>query len=247
MNSHLRVSSNGLDIIKEFEGLRLNAYQDSVGVWTIGYGHTKSVYPGMSITHQEAEALLRQDVAEHAVGIYETVTVPLNQNQFDALASFVFNLGRYILHDSRLLQYINSRQWYASAEKMKLYNKAGGQTLPGLVRRRNMEAELFLKAGSGNNQAPSNPPYSPINGIVRSYPESGTFTPNTTINIRTKPNTNAQVTGQYHSGESLNYHTVHIGNGHVWLEYTSYSGSKRYVACRTYWNGSYGPLWGTID
>lgn len=243
MNEHLSVSERGLEIIKEFEGLYLSAYLDPVGVWTIGYGHTLGVYPGMTITAQEADKLLRQDVAGHVQGIYNSVRVPLNQNQFDALASFVFNLGANILSNSTLLEYINSKQWYAAAEEMKLYNKGGGMVLEGLVRRRNMEAELFL---SGLDDVTPVPQPTPDNGIILKYPETGTFTPNTTINIRNQPSTAANIVGQYVVGESLNYHTVHLGNGYVWLEYTSYSGSRRFVACRTYINGTYGPLWGTL-
>lgn len=143
-NEGMIVSANGLNLIKEFEGVRLTAYQDSVGVWTIGYGHTSGVYPGMQISQAQADKFLADDAQIAAGGIFRYVTVQLNQNQFDALASFNFNLGAAILAGSTLLSYINSRQWEAAAAEMKLYCHAGGEILPGLVRRRNAEAELFL-------------------------------------------------------------------------------------------------------
>ncbi|WP_245186887.1 lysozyme [Enterococcus larvae] len=147
-NENMKISQKGRDLIKEFEGLRLTAYQDSVGVWTIGYGHTKGVYAGMTISEQQANQFLDEDIRTHAYGIYNYVQVQLNQNQFDALASFHFNLGPYILSGSTLLVYINSSNWKDAASEMKKYVKAGGQTLPGLVRRREAEAELFLKGES---------------------------------------------------------------------------------------------------
>ncbi|MFS7390396.1 lysozyme [Carnobacterium maltaromaticum] len=96
-NENMKISQNGRNLIKEFEGMRLTAYQDSVGVWTIGYGRTKGVYAGMQISEQQANACLDEDIKTHAVGIFNFVTVQLNQNQFDALVSFHFNLGPYIL------------------------------------------------------------------------------------------------------------------------------------------------------
>ncbi len=146
-NENMKISQNGRNLIKEFEGMRLTAYQDSVGVWTIGYGHTKGVYPGMQITEQQANAFLDEDIKTHAVGIFNFVTVQLNQNQFDALVSFHFNLGPYILQGSNLLVFINNRNWQSAANEMMAYVNAGGEVLPGLVRRRKAESELFL---SGN-------------------------------------------------------------------------------------------------
>lgn len=140
----MKTSPRGIALIKQFEGLRLAAYQDSVGVWTIGYGHTKNVYPGMVITEAQATAFLTEDVAVHASGIGKYVKVKLNQNQFDALASFHFNLGADILNGSALLSYINAQQWQAAAAEMKKYVYAGNQVLQGLVARRNAEADLFL-------------------------------------------------------------------------------------------------------
>ena len=420
MNDDLKVSENGLNLIKEFEELRLEAYQDIVGVWTIGYGHTQNVTPGMVISENEADRLLEEDVESHIQPIYNLIKVPLNQNQFDALASFLFNLGSAILDDSRLLTLINDKNFREAAEEMKLYNKAGGEYSEGLANRRELEAELFLKEDSNSNEnstyglvikkqlvdATESNSYGNVNskkgitihqtgnpnpgadaqnhanqqtsgepatsreaswhwqvddteaiqsfahevacwhagdgnmstiaiegcvnsdgdylnaiknlakltryimdtenisldnvvqhnywtgkncpqqireskngvswndfldmvmnlqdledtppsednsessnntGIEKKYSETGTFTPNNTIIVRDKPSTEGNRVTTYYPGEEVHYHTVYVGNGYVWLEYTSYSGEKRYVPCRTYKNGTYGELWGTID
>lgn len=155
-NSNMQISSAGVSLVKEFEGLRLTAYQDSVGVWTIGYGHTLNVYQGMVISEAQAVQFLNDDIRSHAMGIFNYITVKLTQNQFDALVSFHFNLGAYILDGSLLLTLINSRQFFAAAEEMKKYNRAGGQVLQGLVRRRQAEVDLFL-SGATSNPDPTNP------------------------------------------------------------------------------------------
>ncbi|MCA5011436.1 MULTISPECIES: lysozyme [unclassified Enterococcus] len=146
VNEGMTISQKGVTLVKQFEGLRLTAYQDSAGVWTIGYGHTKGVYAGMSITQAQAEAFLKEDLLTHASGIFKYVKVQLNQNQFDALASFHFNLGPDILYNSPLLSYLNSQQWQAAATEMKRYVYSNGQILQGLVNRRAAEAALFLEA-----------------------------------------------------------------------------------------------------
>ncbi|MER2226107.1 MAG: lysozyme [Carnobacterium sp.] len=151
-NENMKISHNGKNLIREFEGLKLQAYQDQVGVWTIGYGHTKDVKPGMSITEAQAIAFLDGDIESHAAGIFNYVTVQLNQNQFDALVSFHFNLGAYILKGSTLLTYINNKQWQAAAAKMKEYINADGSPSAGLIRRRNAETELFLKTQTGDDE-----------------------------------------------------------------------------------------------
>ncbi|MFK4568445.1 glycoside hydrolase family protein [Enterococcus sp. UD-01] len=147
-NENMKISQEGRKLIKKWEGLRLTAYQDSVGVWTIGYGHTKGVYAGMTISETQANVFLDEDIKTHAVGIFKYITVQLNQNQFDALVSFHFNLGPNILQNSQLLTYINSKSWANAANEMKRYVYAGGQILQGLVNRRNDEANLFLKASN---------------------------------------------------------------------------------------------------
>lgn len=144
-NESMKLSQNGFELIKGFEGLSLTAYQDSVGVWTIGYGHTQGVYAGMTISLEQANNFLKQDIDNHLPGIYKYVAVELNQNQFDALASFHFNLGVNILQGSTLLSYINSRNWQAAANEMKKYVNGNGVPILGLITRRKLEADLFLK------------------------------------------------------------------------------------------------------
>jgi lysozyme len=127
----------GLKLIESFEGLRLTAYQDSVGVWTIGYGHTKGVTKGQTITQQQAEAFLQQDlaVAEAAVN---ALGLALTDNQFAALVSFTFNLGGGNLN--KLLK----NGLAAVPDRIPLFNHAGGKELPGLTRRRTAERTLYL-------------------------------------------------------------------------------------------------------
>lgn len=144
-----QISSDGLTIIKHFEGRELRAYQDSVGVWTIGYGHTSAagpprVTPGMTITEQQAEDILRQDLELFETGVRDLVKVAINQDQFAALVSFAFNVGLGALAESTLLRKLNSGDYQGAANEFPRWVKAGGQTLPGLVRRRDAERALFL-------------------------------------------------------------------------------------------------------
>ena len=127
----------GLELIESFEGLRLNSYQDSVGVWTIGYGHTQGVKAGQTITQQQAQAFLQQDlgVAEAAVN---RLNLTLTDNQFAALVSFTFNLGGGNLNK------LMKNGLAAAPDRILLFDHAGGRVLPGLTRRRQAERALFL-------------------------------------------------------------------------------------------------------
>lgn len=155
--SGMSLSQNGLDLIKGFEGLRLNAYQDSAGVWTIGYGHTgPDVRPGMSITQAQAEQLLRQDVARFEQAVRDNVRVPLTQNQFDALVSFTYNVGEGALQDSTLLRKLNAGDYAGAQTEFGRWVYAGGERLEGLERRRAAEAALFGGQAPEGTQ-PSNP------------------------------------------------------------------------------------------
>lgn len=141
----MKISKKGLDLIKQFEGLELKAYKDSVGVVTIGYGSTgPHVSMGMVITQEQAESLLKQDVSRFEKGVSDLVKVPLNQNQFDALVSFSFNLGLGNLKSSTLLRKLNSLDYVGTANEFPRWNKAGGVVLKGLTRRREAEKALFL-------------------------------------------------------------------------------------------------------
>ena len=133
----------GLALIKKFEGCELEAYQCSAGVWTIGYGHTKDVVEGMTITQEEAEQMLVDELHEYESYIDKYVTVALNQNQFDALVSWVYNLGPANLKASTMLKVLNDGKYEDVPYQMKRWNKAGGKVLDGLVRRREAEALLY--------------------------------------------------------------------------------------------------------
>ena len=141
-------SSTGFALTRSFEGLRLKAYQDSVGVWTIGYGHTGAeVNCGKCISELEAEALLRSDLASAVQCVRKAIRTDLVQHQFDALVDFCFNVGRGNFLGSSLLRYVNQGEFGSAAVQFGLWVHAGGKVLPGLVRRRAAEAALFSGHG----------------------------------------------------------------------------------------------------
>ncbi|XCW69987.1 lysozyme [Kosakonia cowanii] len=145
----MRISDKGISLIKQFEGLRLTAYQDSVGVWTIGYGWTqpvdgKPIRAGMTIKEETAERLLRTGLVGYESDVSKLVKVKLTQGQFDALVSFAYNLGARALSTSTLLQKLNAGDNASAADEFPRWNKAGGKALPGLTRRREAERALFL-------------------------------------------------------------------------------------------------------
>jgi lysozyme len=141
-------SSTGLALTRSFEGLRLKAYQDCAGIWTIGYGHTgPEVHRGQCISEFEAEALLRADLASAVECVRRAVRVKLAQHQFDALVDFCFNVGRGNCLGSSLLRYVNQGEFDAAAVQFGLWVHAGGKVVPGLVRRRAAEAALFSGHG----------------------------------------------------------------------------------------------------
>ena len=133
----------GLALIKKFEGCELEAYQCSAGVWTIGYGHTKGVNSGDRINQDEAEHLLQEELPEYEGYINDMVTVPLKQCEFDSLVAWVYNLGPTNLRESTLLKLLNAGDYHSVPNQIKRWNKAGGQVLNGLVRRREAEAIMF--------------------------------------------------------------------------------------------------------
>ena len=140
----MKISQKGLDLIKNFEGLELKAYKDSVGILTIGYGSTGShVKSGMTITAEQAEELLKQDVSRFEKGVNDLVKVSLTQNQFDALVSFSFNLGLGNLKSSTLLKKLNASDYTGAVNEFLRWNRAGGKVLNGLTRRRQAEKDMF--------------------------------------------------------------------------------------------------------
>ena len=139
----MNIGTKGLEMIKHFEGLELNAYQCAAGVWTIGYGHTKDVQQGMVISEDTANEMLVEELNEYESYITGLVTVELNQNQFDAMVSWVYNLGVGNLKASTLLKVLNAGDYAGVPAQMMRWNKAGGKVLEGLTRRRQAEADLF--------------------------------------------------------------------------------------------------------
>lgn len=139
----LKINKTGLELIKHFESLELQSYQDSGGVWTIGWGHTHSAKEDMEITEEEAIALLLDDLQIFEKAIIANVKVKLNPNQFSALVSFVFNLGETNFRNSTLLMKLNKEDYVGAAAEFKRWNKVNGKRLAGLVRRRLSERNLF--------------------------------------------------------------------------------------------------------
>jgi lysozyme len=136
-------SKNGLHLTELFEGDILSAYKDQHGLWTIGYGHTAGVRAGLTITQQEAEALLAADIGMAAACVNEAVTVRLTQHQFDALVDFVFNLGITNFRYSTLLHDLNAGHFADALAQFRLWDHCGGVVNNGLLRRRDAEAAEF--------------------------------------------------------------------------------------------------------
>lgn len=134
-----------IGIIKKHEGLRLEAYLPTPNdVWTIGYGHTHTAKQGMKITEPQAEELLRRDIAWAENAVNKSAVVPLTQNQFDALVSFVFNVGEGAFGSSTLLRMLNAKDYEGAANQLLRWNKQKGRVLNGLTKRREEERKLFL-------------------------------------------------------------------------------------------------------
>ena len=139
----MKISENGLSLIKHFEGCELQAYKCPAGVWTIGYGHIKTAHEGKVITQEQADEMLVEEMEEYEGYINKAVKVELNQNQFDAMVSWVYNLGNGNLGASTLLKVLNMGDYAGVPAQMLRWNKAGGKVLEGLTRRRQAEADLF--------------------------------------------------------------------------------------------------------
>ncbi|WGG66676.1 lysozyme [Enterobacter ludwigii] len=145
----MQTSDKGIALIKQFEGCKLTAYQDSVGVWTIGYGWTqpvdgKPIRAGMTIKQETAERLLKTGLVSYESDVSRLVKVGMTQGQFDALVSFTYNLGARSLSTSTLLRKLNAGDYAGAADEFLHWNKAGGKVLNGLTRRREAERALFL-------------------------------------------------------------------------------------------------------
>lgn len=145
----MKTGSRGLALIKQFEGLRLDAYKDSVGVWTIGYGHTAAAgapkpRAGMRITRPEAEAILAKDLGKYETAVEAAIRRPASQNQFDAMVSLCFNIGPGKFSGSRLVAAFNAGDDHLAAQSFLAWRKAGRRVLEGLEKRREAERRLFL-------------------------------------------------------------------------------------------------------
>lgn len=140
----MRTSARGIALIKEFEGFRTKAYQDAVGVWTIGYGFTRGVKPGDTITREQAETRLRDELGVYERGVIQATHGRATQTQFDALVSFAFNVGVAGMSKSTVIKRHNEGNYQAAARAFGLWNKAGGRVLSGLTRRRAAESALYL-------------------------------------------------------------------------------------------------------
>lgn len=146
----MHVSPSGVDLICNFEGLRLKAYDDGVGVWTIGFGTTKypngiRVKKGDTCTLDQAKAYMQNDLKSFEQTVNNTVKVPLNQNQFDALVSLAYNIGSTAFKNSTLVKRLNEGNYNAAANQFNVWVNAGGKRMQGLVNRRAAERTLFLK------------------------------------------------------------------------------------------------------
>ena len=140
----MHISNIGLGLIMDFEGCKLEAYKCPAGIWTIGIGRTRDVKEGDTITEAQALDLLREDVKWVENAINDHVKVKISQNQFDALSSFIFNVGAGAFSLSTLLRKLNAADYEGAANEFSRWNKANGKELPGLTRRRAAEKALFL-------------------------------------------------------------------------------------------------------
>lgn len=141
----MKASNNGIDLIKKYEGCRLTAYKCPAGVYTIGYGHTNGVKKGQKISLKQADLFLREDIGKFENGVNKAVSVPLTQNQFDALVSFTYNVGLGAFKTSTLRRKLNAGDYKGASKEFLRWNKANGVVLDGLKRRRNAEKALFDK------------------------------------------------------------------------------------------------------
>ncbi len=139
----MNTSPAGLDLIRSFEGLRLSAYQDQRGIWTIGFGSTKDVHEGMTITIPEAIVRLKSDLGVAEAEVNRLVKVPLTQGQFDALVDFTFNLGGGSLEHSTLLKLLNEGKYEQAQAEFSKWDHCAGEVNAGLLRRREAEADMF--------------------------------------------------------------------------------------------------------
>lgn len=141
----MKTSARGRKLIKDFEVFRSKAYRDPVGIWTIGYGFIDGVQEGDTITKEDAERRLIDELEKYERGVMEATGGNVTQSQFDALVSFAFNVGVKGMQGSSVIKAHNRGDYEAAARAFGLWNKAGGKVFPGLVRRRAAEAAMYLE------------------------------------------------------------------------------------------------------
>ena len=164
----MKVTDEGLSLIKRFEGFRATAYRCPSGVWTIGYGHTSQagppvVAPGMLMSEPTAEKVLRADVEAFARGVAGELRRNISEARFSALVSFAYNVGLGGFRSSSVLRAVNAGDFDAVPRRLGLWVKGGGKPLPGLVKRRAAEAALFMGGEAGSSRAETGVP-EPLDG-----------------------------------------------------------------------------------
>lgn len=162
----MRTSHAGIGLIKVFEGCRLKAYQDSAGIWTIGYGTTTAagfgtIGPGMTITQDQADEWLAAGLVKYEAGVMKALTRSPTQNQFDAMVSLCYNIGPGAFAKSSVARLFNGGDVHGAADAFLMWNRAGGKVLPGLSSRRRKERERFLLPVEASTAPISPAPTSP--------------------------------------------------------------------------------------
>lgn len=143
----MKLSQRGIDLIKQLEGYSSKAYPDPAtggAPWTIGYGTTRGVKPGMVITAEQAEKMLRDDVAKFESGVSSLITAPTTQGQFDAMVSLAYNIGLGNFGKSTLLKKHNARCYTCAADQFRVWNRANGKVMNGLTKRRADERQVYM-------------------------------------------------------------------------------------------------------
>jgi lysozyme len=161
----MKTSPKGIRLITEFEGFRANAYLDPIGIPTIGYGFIEGVSLGDTMTQYEAQQRMGRELQKYERGVMQACRVQVNQNQFDALVCFAFNVGVVGMTGSSVIKALNRGDTQAAARAFGLWNKAGGKVWPGLTRRRAAEAALFLEPVADDMS-------DPVEGPVLAMPQS---------------------------------------------------------------------------
>ena len=224
----MNISQEGINFIKQWEGLYLNAYNDGAGVCTIGYGHTGSdVYYGQTITEQQAEQLLRNDLQGAVNDVNRIINnghlqfIP-TQSQFDTLVSFTFNCG-----NGSLNTLTKNRNMQQVADALLLYKlDCNGDFMQGLYNRRVAERIQFLNGETT--------PFTDQDNSISEYEEHGNAEVLCDcLNVRTSPTLSGEVVAHYYKGEVIyNYDRVYNADGYRWVRYLGGSGEYRYVAVR---------------